>query len=154
MVLVTAYSLNYSFSFLTRCLQNDIMNAGALMLFTQNLPPIPISEDCLYLNIYTPAYASEGSNLPVSVKPCRAPGWSDIFSLRAEVRMYSMVHHLSSNCKAPSPNSQPYKHSRRKRLEGGGSAWALLQCREGWLTAFLCGFQEGLLTHAGRLTTG
>ncbi|XP_063103542.1 pyrethroid hydrolase Ces2e-like isoform X2 [Cavia porcellus] len=54
-------------SYPARCLQNDIMNAGALMLFTQNLPPIPISEDCLYLNIYTPAYASEGSNLPVMV---------------------------------------------------------------------------------------
>ncbi|KAM6177441.1 pyrethroid hydrolase Ces2e-like [Erethizon dorsatum] len=54
-------------SYPAKCLQNDIMNAGALMLFTKNLPPIPMSEDCLYLNIYTPAYANESSNLPVMV---------------------------------------------------------------------------------------
>jgi hypothetical protein len=32
------------------------------------LPPISMSEDCLYLNIYTPTHAQEGSNLPVSVR--------------------------------------------------------------------------------------
>ena len=31
------------------------------------LPPISMSEDCLYLNIYVPAHAHEGSNLPVMV---------------------------------------------------------------------------------------
>uniref|UniRef100_A0A8C0WNZ6 Carboxylic ester hydrolase n=1 Tax=Castor canadensis TaxID=51338 RepID=A0A8C0WNZ6_CASCN len=30
------------------------------------VPPFPMSEDCLYLNIYTPARAHKGSNLPVS----------------------------------------------------------------------------------------
>ena len=40
--------------------------------------PIPMSEDCLYLNIYTPAHAHEGSNLPVSVRPWSAMG-EDIF---------------------------------------------------------------------------
>uniref|UniRef100_A0A286XJR3 Carboxylic ester hydrolase n=1 Tax=Cavia porcellus TaxID=10141 RepID=A0A286XJR3_CAVPO len=54
-------------SYPAKCLQNDIMNSGALMLFTQNLRAIPVSEDCLYLNIYTPAYANKSSNLPVMV---------------------------------------------------------------------------------------
>ncbi|KAL4685453.1 hypothetical protein H8959_001050 [Pygathrix nigripes] len=31
------------------------------------IPSVPMSEDCLYLNIYTPAYSHEGSNLPVMV---------------------------------------------------------------------------------------
>ncbi|XP_012868195.1 PREDICTED: acylcarnitine hydrolase-like [Dipodomys ordii] len=53
-------------SYPAMCLQNaDIMN----MLTTVKLiiPPISISEDCLYLNIYSPASAQEGSNLPVMV---------------------------------------------------------------------------------------
>uniref|UniRef100_A0A8C0WQ86 Carboxylic ester hydrolase n=1 Tax=Castor canadensis TaxID=51338 RepID=A0A8C0WQ86_CASCN len=33
---------------------------------TEVVPPFPMSEDCLYLNIYTPARAHKGSNLPVS----------------------------------------------------------------------------------------
>ncbi|MBZ3891029.1 Cocaine esterase [Sciurus carolinensis] len=50
------------------CLQNaDIMNTEALNLGSINLPPIPMSEDCLYLNIYSPTHAREGSNLPVMV---------------------------------------------------------------------------------------
>uniref|UniRef100_A0A8C9QV29 Carboxylesterase type B domain-containing protein n=1 Tax=Spermophilus dauricus TaxID=99837 RepID=A0A8C9QV29_SPEDA len=48
------------------CLQNaDIMNTEALNLQSINLPPIPMSEDCLYLSIYAPAHAREGSNLPM-----------------------------------------------------------------------------------------
>uniref|UniRef100_A0A8C5Z481 Liver carboxylesterase 2-like n=1 Tax=Marmota marmota marmota TaxID=9994 RepID=A0A8C5Z481_MARMA len=48
------------------CLQNaDIMNTEALNLGRKNLPPIPMSEDCLYLSIYAPAHAREGSNLPM-----------------------------------------------------------------------------------------
>ena len=35
------------------------------------VPPTSMSEDCLYLNIYTPAHAREGSNLPVSVRLCQ-----------------------------------------------------------------------------------
>ncbi|XP_013211003.1 liver carboxylesterase-like [Microtus ochrogaster] len=31
------------------------------------MPPMSMSEDCLYLNIYTPTHAREGSNLPVMV---------------------------------------------------------------------------------------
>ncbi|KAG3257103.1 cocaine esterase-like [Ictidomys tridecemlineatus] len=50
------------------CLQNaDALNLEALNLGSTNLPPIPVSEDCLYLSIYAPAHAREGSNLPVMV---------------------------------------------------------------------------------------
>ncbi|XP_052585065.1 pyrethroid hydrolase Ces2e-like isoform X4 [Peromyscus californicus insignis] len=47
------------------CLQNDdIMNLDGLKRIKLIMPPISVSEDCLYLNIYTPAHAHEGSNLP------------------------------------------------------------------------------------------
>ncbi|KAG3257104.1 cocaine esterase-like [Ictidomys tridecemlineatus] len=50
------------------CLQNaDALNLEALNLGSKILPPIPMSEDCLYLSIYAPAHAHEGSNLPVMV---------------------------------------------------------------------------------------
>ncbi|XP_069848594.1 cocaine esterase-like isoform X1 [Dipodomys merriami] len=50
------------------CLQDiAAMKTQALKLLNLTLPPIPISEDCLYLNIYSPAHAHEGSNLPVMV---------------------------------------------------------------------------------------
>uniref|UniRef100_A0A8C0WLX5 Carboxylic ester hydrolase n=1 Tax=Castor canadensis TaxID=51338 RepID=A0A8C0WLX5_CASCN len=51
-----------------KCLQNsDIMNMDSLKQLKQTLPPVSMSEDCLYLSIYSPAYAHEGSNLPVMV---------------------------------------------------------------------------------------
>ncbi|XP_028635132.1 pyrethroid hydrolase Ces2a-like [Grammomys surdaster] len=49
------------------CLQNDMMNLEGTKEMKLIIPPIPKSEDCLYLNIYTPAHAHEGSNLPVMV---------------------------------------------------------------------------------------
>ncbi|XP_034378061.1 acylcarnitine hydrolase-like [Arvicanthis niloticus] len=50
------------------CLQNlDVMNMEGLKEIKLKLPPLSMSEDCLYLNIYTPAHAHEGSNLPVMV---------------------------------------------------------------------------------------
>ncbi|KAM5134239.1 cocaine esterase-like isoform 1-T1 [Callospermophilus lateralis] len=50
------------------CLQNaDAMNTEALKLQSKNLPPSPMSEDCLYLSIYAPVHARQGSNLPVMV---------------------------------------------------------------------------------------
>ncbi|XP_069860951.1 pyrethroid hydrolase Ces2e-like [Dipodomys merriami] len=59
-------------SYPAMCLQNlDMMNIGEMSNLT-TLPslttlPISMSEDCLYLNIYSPASAQEGSNLPVMV---------------------------------------------------------------------------------------
>ncbi|XP_034378070.1 pyrethroid hydrolase Ces2e-like [Arvicanthis niloticus] len=50
------------------CLQDiTAMNMQAFKLLKLTLPPIPMSEDCLYLNIYTPDHAHKGSNLPVMV---------------------------------------------------------------------------------------
>ncbi|CAD7689020.1 unnamed protein product [Nyctereutes procyonoides] len=50
------------------CVQNiTTANAVALKLLNMTLPLTSMSEDCLYLSIYTPAHASEGSNLPVLV---------------------------------------------------------------------------------------
>ena len=50
------------------CLQNlDMLNEAGLPDMKMMLSSFPMSEDCLYLNIYTPAHAHEGSNLPVMV---------------------------------------------------------------------------------------
>ncbi|XP_050000529.1 acylcarnitine hydrolase-like [Alexandromys fortis] len=47
-----------------RCLQNpDAVNSESLAMIKRSVPSISMSEDCLYLNIYTPAHAHEGSNL-------------------------------------------------------------------------------------------
>ncbi|XP_040596718.1 cocaine esterase isoform X2 [Mesocricetus auratus] len=43
------------------------MNALFETLFKSTPPLLSMSEDCLYLSIYSPAHASEGSNLPVMV---------------------------------------------------------------------------------------
>ncbi|XP_052023003.1 pyrethroid hydrolase Ces2a-like isoform X1 [Apodemus sylvaticus] len=49
------------------CLQTDMMNLEGMNQMELTMIPISMSEDCLYLNIYTPAHAQEGSNLPVMV---------------------------------------------------------------------------------------
>ncbi|KAF5919623.1 cocaine esterase isoform X1 [Diceros bicornis minor] len=50
------------------CLQNFArMDSIALKLWNVSLPSTSMSEDCLYLSIYTPAHTHEGSNLPVMV---------------------------------------------------------------------------------------
>ncbi|KAM6177444.1 cocaine esterase-like [Erethizon dorsatum] len=55
-------------SYPAMCLQDiTAMNTQALKLLNLTMPPIPVSEDCLYLNIYTPAHVHEGSNLPVMI---------------------------------------------------------------------------------------
>ncbi|XP_075833188.1 liver carboxylesterase-like [Microtus pennsylvanicus] len=49
------------------CPQIDIMKSDFAEKMNLIMPPMSMSEDCLYLNIYTPAHAREGSNLPVMV---------------------------------------------------------------------------------------
>ncbi|XP_023565104.1 cocaine esterase-like [Octodon degus] len=50
------------------CLQNSLLSSPERMkVFNVTPLPIPMSEDCLYLNIYTPAHVREGSSLPVMV---------------------------------------------------------------------------------------
>ncbi|KAM5262849.1 pyrethroid hydrolase Ces2e-like [Ctenodactylus gundi] len=50
------------------CPQNDnLMYEDILKMLNMTMPAMSMSEDCLYLNIYTPVYAYEGSNLPVMV---------------------------------------------------------------------------------------
>uniref|UniRef100_A0A8C8UFA2 Acylcarnitine hydrolase-like n=1 Tax=Peromyscus maniculatus bairdii TaxID=230844 RepID=A0A8C8UFA2_PERMB len=47
------------------CLQSlEMMNVEAMEDMNMTVPPISMSEDCLHLNIYTPAHAHEGSNMP------------------------------------------------------------------------------------------
>ncbi|XP_055477343.1 pyrethroid hydrolase Ces2e-like [Psammomys obesus] len=54
-------------SYPAMCLQNDMMDSEALKMMKLIMPPVSMSEDCLYLNIYTPTHAHPGSNLPVMV---------------------------------------------------------------------------------------
>ncbi|XP_027261577.1 cocaine esterase isoform X3 [Cricetulus griseus] len=50
------------------CLQKaDKINGLVMALLNLTPPSISMSEDCLYLSIYSPAHAHEGSNLPVMV---------------------------------------------------------------------------------------
>ncbi|XP_006878965.1 PREDICTED: cocaine esterase [Elephantulus edwardii] len=55
-------------SFPAACVQ-DINGMTSMLkaLLNRSTPITAMSEDCLYLNIYTPAHAHEGSNLPVMV---------------------------------------------------------------------------------------
>ena len=54
--------------------------------------PISMSEDCLYLNIYTPVHAQEGSNLPVSVTLWSSGEQAIYFSGRWEGKNNSELH--------------------------------------------------------------
>nr|XP_048287092.1 liver carboxylesterase-like isoform X1 [Myodes glareolus] len=49
------------------CLQTDIMTSQFSKERKMSVPLLSMSEDCLYLNIYTPVHAKEDSNLPVMV---------------------------------------------------------------------------------------
>lgn len=79
------FCLGITVAIVTRCLQDThITVSGGEKLFNLTAPPLSMSEDCLYLNIYTPAHAHERSSLPVSVKPRSAWVWEDISSPRLE----------------------------------------------------------------------
>nr|XP_048287104.1 liver carboxylesterase-like [Myodes glareolus]XP_048287106.1 liver carboxylesterase-like [Myodes glareolus] len=54
-------------SYPAMCLQTDVTTLEGAKEMNLIMHPISMSEDCLYLNIYTPAHAREGSNLPVMV---------------------------------------------------------------------------------------
>uniref|UniRef100_G1SDM4 carboxylesterase n=1 Tax=Oryctolagus cuniculus TaxID=9986 RepID=G1SDM4_RABIT len=49
------------------CLQNLAMMGQGVLQLNLTPPSIPITEDCLYLSIYSPAHAREGSDLAVMV---------------------------------------------------------------------------------------
>ncbi|XP_069505172.1 cocaine esterase-like [Ambystoma mexicanum] len=54
-------------SFPPMCLQSVGLTAKINEILQVDFPPLPVSEDCLYLNIYTPAGANKTSKLPVMV---------------------------------------------------------------------------------------
>ncbi|EHB07339.1 Carboxylesterase 2 [Heterocephalus glaber] len=50
-------------SYPAMCLQD----ADIMKMFNMTAPSVPVAEDCLYLNIYTPAHVHDESRLPVMV---------------------------------------------------------------------------------------
>ena len=69
LLLTTMHLLEYLSAISISCLQNlEMMNPEGFKNINLPLLTLSMSEDCLYLNIYTPAHAREGSNLPVSVR--------------------------------------------------------------------------------------
>lgn len=55
-------------SLYSRCLQNpDILPIVAKSM-ALDFTPTGVSEDCLYLNVYTPSQRSESDKLPVSTE--------------------------------------------------------------------------------------
>ncbi|XP_051025141.1 acylcarnitine hydrolase-like isoform X2 [Acomys russatus] len=54
-------------SYPAACLQDIMMTEEGMKRMNVTMPRISVSEDCLYLNIYAPAHAHEGSSLPVMV---------------------------------------------------------------------------------------
>lgn len=60
----------YFLSLSPRCFQNLQWMSTHQRLLKVHYPKLEASEDCLYLNIYAPAHADEGSNLPVRLPAC------------------------------------------------------------------------------------
>lgn len=69
-------------SILPRCSQDPEAGKMLAKLFTNRKETIPheFSEDCLYLNIYTPADLTKSSRLPVNMEPlvqtCEVQHWT------------------------------------------------------------------------------
>ena len=55
---------NFQFAF--RCLQDRHASVGLAKTLSMVVEIPEVSEDCLYLNIYTPAKPAEDAKLPVS----------------------------------------------------------------------------------------
>lgn len=69
--------LNHTLSLiclLFRCIQDPELVVNVSKTMSLEFIPPAISEDCLYLNVYTPAEATKGNKLPVS-KSGRVQGY-------------------------------------------------------------------------------
>ena len=55
-----------SFLMCFRCVQNRQMSLNLLESLGMDVEIPEVSEDCLYLNVYTPARSAEDAKLPVS----------------------------------------------------------------------------------------
>ena len=61
------------------------------------IPSVSMSEDCLYLSIYTPAHSHEGSNLPVGIRPQFTGGWRTVLPQEARKAILAQAL-LQSGC--------------------------------------------------------
>jgi len=69
--------LSLSVSPSSRCIQDPALVAAVSQIMSVEIPVPEMSEDCLYLNVYTPAGAVAGDKLPV--------GQPSSFSLKGSV---------------------------------------------------------------------
>lgn len=119
-VLITTHVLEYLSVLFIRCLQNlELLYSEGLKEMKLTLFPFPMSEDCLYLNIYTPAHAHEGSNLPVSIRPWSALA-EGILSRWLEGGKKKAEFHYSVD-----PDESPTFLGSKKAISGTQCRWNL-----------------------------